>query len=268
MKYIAVTMTTLISLAAFASAEQATLSTTNGTLAVCAIGAQVTSWRPAALGGEEVFFLQESPQWGQEVHGGVPICWPWFGGRAGAPSHGLVRYREWRREETEGVLTFVCESSPETKAIWPHDFRLVAEISMPGPDTLEVAVTETNTGESAFESAFGLHPYFAVSDATCATLDGSPVPPPAGSTLKFAADGHPHFLGDPARGVRIEVSMDDADSWRLWNPGEPNRYVAAGEWRRFLCLEPTREAPSPLAPGASRTRIVRFSAKSDFGGKP
>ena len=65
-----------------AFAGEAALSTTNGTLAVCAVGAQVTSWRPAALGGGEVFFMQASPQWGQEVHGGVPICWPWFGGRA------------------------------------------------------------------------------------------------------------------------------------------------------------------------------------------
>ena len=137
---------------------------------------------------------------------------------------------------------------------------LVAFASSPASDTLEVTVTETNTGDTAFESAFGLHPYFAVTDATRATLDGAPVPPPDGSTLKFAADGRPHVLGDPARGIGVEVSMEDADIWRLWNPGEPNRYVAAGEWRRVLCLEPTREAPSPLAPGASRTRIVRFSA--------
>lgn len=245
-----------------ASAGQATLSTTNGTLAVSAVGAQVTSWRPAALGGDEVFFMQQSPQWGKEVHGGVPICWPWFGGRAGSPSHGLVRYMTWREEETDGGLSFVCESSLETKAIWPHDFRLVAKISMPEPNILEITVTETNTGDTAFDSAFGLHPYFSVSNAPSATLDGAPVPFPDGSTLKFAADGMPHVLGDPERDVGIEVSMADADIWRLWNPGEPNRYVAAGEWRRFLCLEPTRETPSPLAPGASRTRIVRFSAKS------
>ena len=93
MKHIATTMTAIVSLAAFSSAadvspapaaagdgelsaEQATFSTTNGTLTVCAVGAQVVNWRPAALDGEEVFFLQESPQWGKEVHGGVPICWP------------------------------------------------------------------------------------------------------------------------------------------------------------------------------------------------
>ena len=48
-------------------------------------GATVTSWRPAALGGDEVFFMPFYLPWGEEVHGGVPICWPWVGRREGIP---------------------------------------------------------------------------------------------------------------------------------------------------------------------------------------
>ena len=139
---------------------------------------------------------------------------------------------------------------------------------MPSPDTLEISVTETNTGEAPFESAFGLHPYLAVLDAASATIDEKPVPPPDGSTLKFPGDGRPHVLADPARGVEIEVSMDGADTWRLWNPGEPNRYVAPGEWRRFFCLEPTHEAPQPLSPGASRTWNARFTVRPRSAATP
>ena len=238
-------------------------STDAGTLSANLVGAQVTSWRPAALGGEEVFFMQAEPKWGKEVHGGIPICWPWFGGRGTLPSHGLVRYIPWRatKPSKKGGLAFVAESSPETKALWPHDFRLRAEFSMPAPDCLEVAVTETNTGGEPFELAFGLHPYFAVADAPAATLDGEQVPTPDGSTKKFPGDGQPHVLGDSVRGREITVEYADADMWRLWNPGEPNRFVAPGEWQRFFCLEPTREIPQPLAPGASQTHMVRFRVR-------
>ena len=237
------------------------LRTENGELSVNLVGAQTTSWRPGALGGEEVFFMQADPQWGKEVHGGIPICWPWFGGRGAAlPSHGLVRYIPWRLDASskDGTLAFIAESTPETKALWPHDFRLRAAFSMPAPDTLEVSVTETNTGDAPFESAFGLHPYFALADAEAATLDGVAIPASGGLTKKFPADGRPHVLGDAVRGCKVAVTFDGTDIWRLWNPGEPNRFVAPGEWRRFFCLEPTREKPEPLAPGASRTHRTTF----------
>jgi len=32
---------------------------------------------------------------GEPLRGGVPICFPWFGPRAGQPAHGLARIRSW-----------------------------------------------------------------------------------------------------------------------------------------------------------------------------
>jgi len=62
-------------------------------------GAHVTSWRPA--GREEVLFLSAQSRWedGRAIRGGVPICFPWFGGKADdpkAPAHGFVRTRAWQ----------------------------------------------------------------------------------------------------------------------------------------------------------------------------
>ena len=82
-------------------------------------GATVTSWHPAALGGDEVFFMPYLAPWGEEVHGGVPICWPWVGRREGKPKHGLVRYMKWRlvkRIGKGGVELETC-STPETLKI-------------------------------------------------------------------------------------------------------------------------------------------------------
>ena len=97
--------------------------------------------------------MPKNAPWGKEVHGGVPICWPWLGKRDGMPKHGLARYMKWRlvrRVGKDGVV-LETESTPETMKIWPHPFKLKAEISIVGSDALAIAVTETNTGKEPFE---------------------------------------------------------------------------------------------------------------------
>jgi Aldose 1-epimerase len=58
------------------------------------LGAEVTSWKPR--GHDEVLFISAASKWedGRAIRGGVPICFPWFGNKAGdpkAPAHGFVR---------------------------------------------------------------------------------------------------------------------------------------------------------------------------------
>ena len=67
-------------------------------------GAHVTSWKPR--GGEEVLFVSSQSHWehGRAIRGGVPVCFPWFGDKAGdtnAPAHGLVRTKAWQLEAIE-----------------------------------------------------------------------------------------------------------------------------------------------------------------------
>src|SRR5215470_5101889 len=64
-------------------------------------GAHVTSWKPA--GTDEVLFLSSKSRWedGHAIRGGVPVCFPWFGGKADdrkAPAHGFVRTKAWQLE--------------------------------------------------------------------------------------------------------------------------------------------------------------------------
>ena len=117
---------------------------------------------------------------GKEAHGGLTICWPWFGKTEGKAKHGLARYLRWRlvRRVGKSRVELETESTPETMKVWPHPFKLRAVISIAGRDGLNLAVTETNTGEAPYESSFGVHPYFAVADACKVSLDGEPLPEP------------------------------------------------------------------------------------------
>jgi glucose-6-phosphate 1-epimerase len=232
-----------------------------GRLCVRYDGATVTSWKPVALKGREVFYMPENTPWGKEVHGGLPICWPWFGKAEGRPKHGLARYLRWRlvRRIGKNRVELETESTAETLKMWPHPFKLRAVIAIVGME-LTLSVTETNTGTEPYGSAFGVHPYFAVADACSVSLDGAPLPRPW-VMREFAADGKRHRLDDCVRRRSFSVSASDNDKWRVWNPGVEQTPIceslAHDEWRRFFCLEPLMEKPQTLSPGKSRTHAVR-----------
>ena len=96
-------------------------------------GAHVALFQPA--GGGPVLFLSRQSHFapGKAIRGGVPVCFPWFGPRAGhpdAPMHGFARTTEWELESVavspagEVSLTLTLAASDATRAHWPHDFIL------------------------------------------------------------------------------------------------------------------------------------------------
>ena len=231
-------------------------------------GATVTSWKPEVLNGKEVFFMPQSTPWGKEVHGGLPICWPWFGKREGLPKHGIARYLKWRivRRIGKDGVELMTESSPETMKIWRHPFSLRVVISVDGPNALKLKFRETNTGNTAYESAFGVHPYFAVADACDVALDGERLPMPW--VIKdFKSDGRPHRLLDCVGKVAYSVSASTVDTWYAWNPGVERtplcETLMPDEWKRFWCLEPFMRVAHSLASGETREHIVRINVEKE-----
>ena len=224
-------------------------------------GAYVWSWRPTKANGEALF-MQEHPPWGKEVHGGIPICWPWFGAppKEGLPKHGLARYATWKctKRDGESGVVFELDSNDATRALWPHDFHLEVEVRTDGDGRLIVRLTETNTGKEAFESAWGFHPYFRVTDAERVAVDGERQPRPSVLVHTTAAEkGRRRTLTDLVSGRVITVESNDNEDWMVWNPGVDRTPLCVtlgpDEWKRFYCIEPCTLAPRPLAPGQSRT---------------
>lgn len=232
-----------------------------GELDVSGAGAQTWSWKPSVAKGAEMFFMPENVQWGKEVHGGLPICWPWFGAppEKGLPKHGIARYATWKFKKRDGDNGLVFELFPSaaTRQIWPHDFRLELALKLEAGDRLSVRLVETNTSKEPFESAWGFHPYFRVTDAERVVVDGEKLPPPSVRVQSSAAEkGHRRTLTDIVNGRKITVECADNEDWFVWNPGVERTLLCEtlgpDEWRRFYCLEPFVEKPKPLAPGESR----------------
>ncbi|MEQ1752074.1 MAG: D-hexose-6-phosphate mutarotase [Prosthecobacter sp.] len=142
-------------------------------------GAHVMEWQPA---GQAQPVLYMSPdallEQGKPIRGGIPICWPWFGGHptdAAKPMHGFARIRPWelvRADAQEGhvAMLFKLESSEETRALWPHDFRCHLGVSIGA--ALEVSLMSENTGETPFHLTEALHTYLTVGDIEQVTVRG------------------------------------------------------------------------------------------------
>jgi D-hexose-6-phosphate mutarotase len=109
------------------------------------------------------------------IRGGVPICFPWFGGpRDGDVAHGFARTTAWELKKTsaaaDGTVTlhFGLPAIPE-RAAWKN---LRTELVVTVADTLTMELIATNDSVVAMEIENCLHAYFHVGDISDVTIRG------------------------------------------------------------------------------------------------
>lgn len=161
-------------------------------------GALVTSWAP--VGFDDVLFLSRAshPGTGAEVHGGIPICAPWFGaglpGRIVPRAHGIVRYLPWRltmRDDQSGFQRAGHRGRPwptspagasSTLLEWqldhidgepgagdyPSDIWFTSRARF--STTLHLELEIGAGSDFVLDQAF--HTYFAVDDVSAVTIEG------------------------------------------------------------------------------------------------
>lgn len=238
-----------------------------GTCEVALWGGQVFSYRPT--GNLPVLFMPSAyddvPK-GDEVHGGIPICWPWFGacGEPGSRSHGFARYQPWyvigsQYSEDLTEVTIGLSSNDETRKLWPHEFELQLKIQLSMKLTL--TLTSKNTGETPFWVTEGFHPYLRVKDSSRVTVRGidgcefyDTEEPDKGDKRVFVGDcriepgskvfrvGKPEYaLIDPDLHRAIAMISRGTKKLIVWNPGAEKKFrgLADDDYKRFACVEPS-----------------------------
>ena len=244
-------------------------------------------WRPNAwnLGG------------GKWHHGGIPVCWPWFGwsGVDTNVIHGFARDMKFsvRRKSLNPdrcELVLGLKSDEATRKCWPHDFDL--EYSIVLTDRLALSLKTTNVSDAPFVITVGFHPYFAIGDRDRTTVTGTDGLRFCDSRITRKCDNvwqgdmrllssldhvfiEPsktafHAIVDPVRGRRIAVSSSGASRLVVWNPGteEPASEapqpgsLKVGDWRHLICVEPAilwRDAAVTVSPGSSHVISATIS---------
>jgi len=256
-------------------------------------GAHLCGWQPRSQ-PQPVLWMSEASRFesGAPIRGGVPICFPWFGPKAGdpaAPVHGVARISAWNLDgvalEADGSvvvrlgLDFGSLASPHVT----HNLVLAYELRL--GDDLSIALTVTNPADvpATFEEA--LHTYFAVGDVrqvSGAGLEGATyVDKVDGATRKTQADalvtisgetdrlyldtGAAITLTDPGLGRRIRVEKAGSRSSVVWNPWVAKSRAMADfgddEWPGMICIETANAADNAVTvpPHSSHSMTATIS---------
>ncbi|MDQ0421885.1 galactose mutarotase-like enzyme [Peteryoungia aggregata LMG 23059] len=144
-----------------------TIRIANSELAVeiSSLGAEMQSLQ--AADGRDFLWNGDAAWW----TGRSPILFPIVGKAPGdvlavngttypMAQHGIARRREFAMvEQTETACRHELVSTPETRAVYPFDFRLTLEHRLEGR-TLSVTATVENTGGKLLPFGIGFHPAF------------------------------------------------------------------------------------------------------------
>lgn len=256
-----------------------------GELDVVLQGAHVTRWAPATHG--DVLWLSPTATFaaGTAIRGGIPLCFPWFGGGPDGtrtPSHGYARLTPWRLlQATEHadavVLALGLDPAPGGEGL-AATYRITVGAAL----GLELAVRNVSAAPASFEAA--LHTYLAVSDVRDVTVTGlggaryldrlgGPEPVrQAQDVLRLTGETDRIYQGteatvvlhDDAAGRRLAVAKTGSSSTVVWNPwaatGEAMADVGAA-WTSMVCLETAnvREHEVRLAPGTEHVMTASIA---------
>lgn len=236
---------------------------------------QVLSYKPIDA-AEDLLFLSKKAYFahGKAIKGGIPICWPWFGTDPedkGRPAHGFVRSLPWTLLNTETLeggatrVTLGIVDDADTRAIWPHAFNLILEITV--GSTLKVEMITRNPEDRPFTITQALHTYFQVGDATRARVSGLE----GCQYIDKAANGNdavitqegavtvsaevnriyqqvPSSLSieDPALARRVRITTTNSATCIVWNPWTETARAMADlddeDYRIMLCVETANAA--------------------------
>ncbi len=264
--------------------DRLSVETTACTAELFLQGAHLCRWQPAGH-PHPVLWMSRASRFeaGAPIRGGVPVCFPWFGPRAGdaaAPPHGFARTRPWAIESVSSTpggevdMRLVLRADAATLAIVQQAFSAVFSLRL--GHTLRMALEVTNDGAEAFRFEEALHTYFTVADVRQVSVDGL-----AGATyldktdggrrktqsepvVRIAAETDRLYLDttagvsliDPGLARRITVEKTGSASSVVWNPWIAKSRAMPDfgddEWPEMICIETVNAVDNAvvLAPGA------------------
>lgn len=250
------------------------ISNEYGLVVVSLEGARIMSWQDRT-GRELLFMPDKKTSDGQDwSHGGISICWPWFGRQAGV-IHGFIRTKRFSvRHQTSDSVSLRYSLSVNEEPSFPHAADLDVDIQL--KDTLSIIMRTRNTGKETFAYTCGVHPYFAVTDYRGLSFDGVDAKPFAcvdGMDKAFSCitDG-PFSVTDKVLKQTFSMRADGNSHVIVWTPGtvEPaNRNLKPDDMTKFIGFGPafTKSAGAVvLKPGESHELSLRVSRSNSRDG--
>ena len=210
----------------------------------------------------------------KSLRAGVPVCWPWFAQREGYQKHGYVRIRPWQilsATDTDEYTELVIAPKEMQGAGFQGNATLVLTVQI--GKTLNLQLTTTNIGATAFDFQAALHTYFALDDVNQVELKGLSgtysdktrdwamleTPDP----YRFTEETDRIHLNPVKRVNLVEgeqqtvVESAGHDSIVVWNPWQENakgmRDLTDDGYLKMLCVETAVTQGHTLEPSQTHT---------------
>ncbi|QDV27533.1 D-hexose-6-phosphate mutarotase [Aureliella helgolandensis] len=247
-------------------------------------GAHVTHFAPS--GQAPVLWVSEQSWYEptKPIRGGIPICFPWFGGHPSAPSqpsHGTARITTWEVTAVEAAADDGVAISLQN-AIHPFQVTYRVEFGTELQLTLTVELPDTAPSPARYEEA--LHTYLAIGDIhqtriegleSTAYIDkvaGGDRQPASGEAIRFSGELDRVYLNtsgacrifDPLAQREIRISKSGSQSTVVWNPwiGKSDKMpdFGAQEWTGMVCVETANVGDNAveIAPGSAHTMTAKI----------
>ena len=273
--------------------ERLRLVAADGEAHVFLHGAHVSHFQPK--GERPVLWLSGASRFERDrpIRGGVPVCFPWFGPKVGAPEapmHGFARILPWAvvrvTREPDGRLEAALELTPEAAARGGFATGLGLTLTVSVGRSLRLALAVRNEAALArFEEA--LHSYFAVSDVRDVRVlglegtgyldktEGMARRPGAPEPATISAETDRVYLDttatvtieDPGWGRRVVISKTGSATTVLWNPWSAKARAMPDfgddEWPGMLCVETANVGAQAVTLAPGTTHLMTTTLRVD-----
>ncbi len=255
-------------------------------------GAHISRWTPE--GDDPVLFMSSASAFapGKAIRGGVPVIFPWFGGRSDGkpgPAHGFARSMVWDVESTrllpggEVEISLTLTPNDATRALGFDAFHARFRATFGATLGMDLEVRNDSPAPFTYEEA--LHSYFAISEISQACVTGLEDTTFIDKTDGFQRKVQPDepvfcaketdqvhlnttatcIIHDDVWDRRISVEKSGSQSTIVWNPWADKAAgmadMGVGEWEAMICVETGNAADNAitLAPGESHTLTATIS---------
>jgi len=257
------------------------VESTTSTAEIYLLGAHVTHFQRNHEA--PLLFMSDSSEFevGKPIRGGVPIIFPWFGGRDGMPAHGFARLSVWDLRASQvladGSVMLHFRLSPNDQ----FEAHFIVTIG----DTLTMEFNVTNTGHSEFSFETCLHTYFKIGDIHQISVTGlngtryldtliSQEATETSEAIRFTGEVDRVYqntsatveIHDPVMNRSIHVQKSGSNSTVVWNPwiAKSQRMPDFGdnEYLQMVCVESGNVKENAVALNPGETSILKVEISS------